>query len=264
MLHENTKQEDKKLIRMKDKQDRATAEGVIDPRTRLILFKLLNQGVIAEIEGCLSTGKEANVYYAKSKTGIEVAIKIYKVTTLHFRDRDKYVTGEYRFRRGYCKSNPRKMIRTWAEKELRNLIRIQQAGIIAPKPIVLKSHVLLMEFVGKNGIPAPKLKDASFSESTARKLYRECVEMMWRLYNKCRLVHADLSEYNLLYKDNSIVVIDVSQSVEHDHPMALEFLRKDCTNITGTVLIMRLKNKTVLKVCFVGVYLNWNLDRYNK
>ena len=28
-------------------------------------------------------------------------------------------------------------------------------------------------------------------------------------------------------------MIDVSQSVEHDHPHALEFLRKDCTNITG-------------------------------
>lgn len=26
-------------------------------------------------------------------------------------------------------------------------------------------------------------------------------------------------------------MIDVSQSVEHDHPHALEFLRKDCTNV---------------------------------
>ena len=28
-------------------------------------------------------------------------------------------------------------------------------------------------------------------------------------------------------------MIDVSQSVEHDHPHALEFLRKDCTNINA-------------------------------
>lgn len=28
-------------------------------------------------------------------------------------------------------------------------------------------------------------------------------------------------------------MIDVSQAVEHEHPYALEFLRKDCTNITG-------------------------------
>jgi len=35
------------------------------------------------------------------------------------------------------------------------------------------------------------------------------------------------------YNDGEIVMIDVSQAVEHEHPYALEFLRKDCTNITG-------------------------------
>lgn len=47
----------------------------------------------------------------------------------------------------------------------------------------------------------------------------------------CKLVHADFSEYNLLYYKEEVYVIDVSQSVEHDHPMALEFLRRDCANI---------------------------------
>lgn len=46
-----------------------------------------------------------------------------------------------------------------------------------------------------------------------------------------KLVHADFSEYNLLYYKDEVYVIDVSQSVEHDHPMALEFLRRDCGNI---------------------------------
>lgn len=46
-----------------------------------------------------------------------------------------------------------------------------------------------------------------------------------------RLVHGDLSEYNLLWYKNKLVFIDVSQSVEQDHPRALEFLRKDCSNI---------------------------------
>jgi serine/threonine-protein kinase RIO1 len=36
------------------------------------------------------------------------------------------------------------------------------------------------------------------------------------------------------YFNDEIYIIDVSQSVEHDHPHALEFLRKDCTNINGT------------------------------
>jgi len=32
-------------------------------------------------------------------------------------------------------------------------------------------------------------------------------------------------------------MIDVSQAVEHEHPFALEFLRKDCTNITGKIFL---------------------------
>ncbi|CAG2112910.1 unnamed protein product [Medioppia subpectinata] len=54
---------------------------------------------------------------------------------------------------------------------------------------------------------------------------------MRRMFNECRLVHADLSEFNLLYNESMLYVIDVSQSVESDHPMALDFLRKDCTNV---------------------------------
>ncbi|XP_063976880.1 serine/threonine-protein kinase RIO1 [Diachasmimorpha longicaudata] len=232
VLIENSKKYDKDRLRRKDKHDRATVEQVMDPKTRMILFKMLNHGIIMEINGCISTGKEANVYHATSKTGIEFAIKIYKTSILQFKDRDKYVSGEFRFRHGYCRHNPRKMVKTWAEKEMRNLIRLSQAGIKSPKPIMLRNHVLLMDFIGSDGWPAPKLKDVLLKSSAPRKLYRECVEMMWRLYNKSKLVHADLSEYNLLHHEDSIVVIDVSQAVEHDHPMALEFLRKDCNNIT--------------------------------
>ena len=64
----------------------------------------------------------------------------------------------YRFRKGYCQHNPRKMVRLWAEKELRNLTRMFKEGLPVPEPKILKSHVLLMEFIGKDGWPAPKLK----------------------------------------------------------------------------------------------------------
>ncbi|KAK6179942.1 hypothetical protein SNE40_012187 [Patella caerulea] len=219
-------------FRGKDKADRATAEQVMDPKTRMILFKLLSKGVICEINGCISTGKEANVYHATSKTEVDRAVKVYKTSILHFKDRDRYVSGEFRFRHGYCKHNPRKMVRTWAEKEMRNLIRIHQSGILCPEPILLRSHVLVMEFIGQDGWPAPLLKDAEISESKARELYLDILHMMRTLYHDCRLIHADLSEFNLLYHQGTVYVIDVSQSVEHDHPHGLEFLRKDCTNIT--------------------------------
>lgn len=206
----------------------------MDPRTRMILFKLLNRGIINEINGCISTGKEANVYHATSaKTdNIEYAIKIYKTSILIFKDRDKYVSGEFRFRHGYCRHNPRKMVKTWAEKEMRNLIRMKNAGISVPEPILLRSHVLVMEFIGKNGWPSPRLKDCDINTSKARELYRDCVIIMWKIYNKCKLVHADLSEFNILLHKGQLIIIDVSQSVEHDHPHAFDFLRKDCQNIS--------------------------------
>ncbi|KAL0822716.1 hypothetical protein ABMA28_004733 [Loxostege sticticalis] len=231
-LNQNDRKVDNERIRIKDKHDRATAEQVMDPRTKMILFKLLNRGIINEINGCISTGKEANVYHATSKDGRDFAVKIFKTSILVFKDRDKYVSGEYRFRNGYCRSNPRKMVRTWAEKEMRNLVRMHNAQLSVPEPIILRSHVLVMTFMGEGGWPSPKLKDVEISQSTARLLYRDCIVMMWKMFNICKLVHADLSEFNLLYHKGNIVVIDVSQSVEHDHPHAFEFLRKDCTNIS--------------------------------
>ena len=217
-------------IRSKDKSDRATTEQVLDPRTRMILFKLLSQEYISEINGCISTGKEANVYHATSSVG-PCAVKVYKTSILVFKDRDKYVTGEYRFRHGYARHNPRKMVRLWAEKEMRNLSRLHNNGIPCPEPIILRGHVLVMRFLGKDGWPYPKLKDAQLNETKWRELYMDCILSVRTMYAKSKLVHADLSEYNMLYGSDTLYIIDVSQSVEHDHPQALEFLRKDCTNV---------------------------------
>ncbi|KAH0513802.1 Serine/threonine-protein kinase RIO1 [Microtus ochrogaster] len=195
-----SRQKEAESYRIKDKSDRATVE-------------------------------QANVYYATTGSGESRAIKIYKTSILVFKDRDKYVTGEFRFRRGYCKGNPRKMVKTWAEKEMRNLSRLTTANIPCPKPIKLRSHVLLMGFIGKDDMPAPLLKNVHLSESKARELYLQVIQYMRKMYQDARLVHADLSEFNMLYHSGNVYIIDVSQSVEHDHPHALEFLRKDCANV---------------------------------
>lgn len=238
--------------RQKDKSDRATIEQVLDPRTRMVLLKLVNKDVVSEIHGCVATGKEANIYHAVHMTEkaaddinqsgqpsvipTHYAIKIYKTSILVFKDRDKYVTGEFRFRQGYKKNNPRTMVKLWAEKEMRNLKRIHTAGIPCPEPIYLRLHVLVMRFVGdSNGWPAPRLRDVELDENNTGTswfdLYLQLLGYMRIMYQTCRLVHADLSEYNILYYENKLWVIDVSQSVEHDHPRSLEFLRLDIKNV---------------------------------
>ena len=210
--------------RVADKSDRATSEQVLDPRTRMILLQMINRNVVSEVNGCLSTGKEANVYHALSipqedgseatATPLHRAIKVYKTSILVFKDRDKYVTGEYRFRQGYSKSNNRAMVKVWAEKEMRNLKRIYASGIPCPEPVQLRLHVLVMGFLGdKKGLPAPRLKDVdlvgSDAEARWKLLYLQLVGYMRILYQDCRLVHADLSEYNVLYHEDKPWLMDI-------------------------------------------------------
>ncbi|KAL6501325.1 hypothetical protein OROHE_024972 [Orobanche hederae] len=158
----------------------------------------------------------ANVYHATKSDG----------------DRDRYVQGDYRFRHGYCRHNPRKMVPKWAEKEMRNLIRLKAAGIPCPQTHLLRDNVPVMDFIGKGGWAAPRLKDAALSLDKLRQCYREMVIIMRALYQKCKLVHGDLSEYNILYYVGQLYIIDVSQSVDLDHPRALDFLREDSIHVS--------------------------------
>lgn len=64
-------------------------EQALDPRTRLVLFKMLNRGLFSAIHGCVSTGKEANVYHAVNPDGGDFAVKVYKTSILVFKDRDR-------------------------------------------------------------------------------------------------------------------------------------------------------------------------------
>lgn len=225
----------------KDKADRATSEQVLDQRTRMILLQMINRGFVSEVHGAISTGKEANVYGAvllDEETGapIQRAIKVYKTAILVFKDRERYITGEHRFKSGFDKGNNRKMVKLWAEKEYRNLRRIHGAGIPSPEPLALKLHVLVMGFLGdRKGWAYPRLRDAVLQgddvDAQWRRLYVQLLGLMRKMYQVCRLVHADLSEYNILYHKEQLYIIDVSQSVEPDHPRSLEFLRMDIKNV---------------------------------
>lgn len=226
------------LVMVKDKSDRATTENVLDSRTRNVIFKFMRNEVITAINGCISTGKEANVYLCSTKDPeVFLALKIYKTSILVFKDRSSYTAGEFRFRRGYKGKNPRKMVTAWAEKEVRNLNRLHQTGKIqCPMPIVQRNNCLLMSFIGKADHHAPRLKDVLKDDVSLKKwnfLYLSTLKATRIMFQECKLVHADLSEYNMLYFDGDVVIIDVSQSVEHDHPNALTFLRKDCWNVNA-------------------------------
>ena len=44
---------------------------------------------------------------------------------------------------------------------MRNLVRMSRGGIRVPEVVLLRNQVLLMSFIGREGRPAPKLKEAA-------------------------------------------------------------------------------------------------------
>lgn len=112
----------------------------------------------------------------------EYAVKIFKTSILIFKDRERYVSGEFRFRHGHCKGNPRKMVKLWAEKEVRNLKRIglSEGLIKVPVPHILKNNIIVMDFLGENGKAAPRLRDADIADW--RGIYDQTILMIRRLY----------------------------------------------------------------------------------
>ena len=222
------KQEKEQRIKIKRSEEYEYLEGVFDKITLLIVYKLLNDEVISELNGVVSTGKESKVFHAKAKDGRDLAVKIYFTGNLEFKKSiRRYIEGDPRF--SGVKRKISSLIEEWARKEYINLETYSEAGVRVPKPITVRRNVLVMEFIGKDGISAPLLKEASVDDP--QKTYEEIVEYIRRGVLKANLVHGDLSEYNILMLEQEPVIIDVSQAVDISHPLAKELLQRDIKNI---------------------------------
>ncbi len=214
--------------RIKDSDDLQVSEAVFDTRTLMNLYNLASKGVIDALGGSISTGKEANIFYATSGQK-DLAIKIYRVSTSNFKAMQDYLHGDPRF--GNVKGTRRAIVSAWSKKEFRNLKRAEEAGVRVPHPIAMRENILVMELIGRPGSAAPPLKDIGLGPEEAELAFDKIAEYISVLYKKANLVHSDLSEFNVLY-DGGPVIIDMGQSVTLDHPMAKKFLERDITNIT--------------------------------
>ncbi|XP_027130009.1 serine/threonine-protein kinase RIO3 isoform X1 [Larimichthys crocea] len=239
-LKQHCYSEQRRSARLHEKKEHSTAEQAVDPRTRLLMYKMVNAGVLENINGCISTGKESVVFHAnggsvsleEQPVPDEVVLKVFKTTLNEFKNRDRYIKDDYRFKDRFSKLNPRKVIRLWAEKEMHNLTRMKKAEIPCPEVVLLKKHILVMSFIGKDHVPAPKLKDVTLGSEDMKNAFYQVLHLMQLMYQECNLVHADLSEYNMLWHDGKVWLIDVSQSIEPTHPHGLEFLFRDCRNVS--------------------------------
>jgi RIO kinase 1 len=219
----------KKIARREhDANDRKTYDEVFDHSTLLAIYKLISDKILNTIEFPISSGKEANIFKGTTVDKKEIAIKIYRVSTSTIRNYMKYITGDPRFKN--IRKDHRQIVYAWARKEFKNLQRMHQAGVRVPKPIAYNSNVMLMEYIGDENLAAPILKD-TLIKAPAKKL-QFIIDNISKMYAVANLVHGDLSEYNILVKNNKLVIIDVAQAVLLVHPMAEELLIRDIRNIT--------------------------------
>jgi len=207
---------------------RATVDSVFDERTFFLVNQILKNQILHRIEGIISAGKEANVYLAYNNIGEEVAVKIYKIDNNTSKWMKNYIIGDPRYKK--IPHNVTKIIFLWAGKEFKNLKRAYKVGLKVPKPIYVKDNVLIMEYIGFKSTPAPRLKDIKDLEDP-KKTFNEITDFMKILYQKANLVHADLSEFNILFHNKKPVIIDISQAVTKEHPKAEVYLVRDIKNI---------------------------------
>ncbi|MEM4406231.1 MAG: serine protein kinase RIO [Candidatus Methanomethylicaceae archaeon] len=220
------KVERKRLKIEKDKDLFETVEEVFDSRTVMALYSLINKGIIDSMRGVVKAGKESRIYWAKGRNGEDLAIKIFLTSSMEFKKSMlQYIHGDPRFKVG---KDYRRIVYTWAQKEYRNLSEAKSAGVLVPNPICAYQNILVMEFIGADGVPAPLLKDLPELDES---LYQQILVAIKKLYSSAGLVHADLSEYNIMVNEGKAYLIDFGQAVSRDHPMSLEFLRRDVVNI---------------------------------
>ena len=135
-----------------------TMHNVFDDFTNRTIFKLITEGHFRGLESPISIGKESNVFSALTKEGKRVIVKIYRLEACDFNRMYDYIKDDPRYTG--LKDKKRKVILVWVQREYRNLMNARDAQVNVPIPITFSNNVLVLEFVGKNGNIAPKLKDS--------------------------------------------------------------------------------------------------------
>jgi RIO kinase 1 len=213
-----------------------TYQNVFDNFTERTLFKLASEGHFDNVESFspVLIGKESNVFSAK-KGNKRVIVKIYRLETCDFNRMYDYIKYDPRYSK--IKRQKRQIIFAWVQREYRNLLKSREGGVKVPIPYTFKNNVLVEEFIGDDE-PAPMLKDRYPLHPNA--FLKEIVKNIQKLY-KAKLVHADLSHFNILNYKEKPVLIDFSQVTPIDDVQAQEYLDRDVRNLCKFFKKLRVK-----------------------
>ena len=201
-------------------------EGVFDNATLDTLENLKRRQYYDELGGPIKTGKEGDVYHA-SKGEKKLAIKMFRITSANFKKISQYIIRDFRFRT--IRGNIRKVILAWSQKEFRNLQLLYKAGVNVPYPYKQFQNVIIMDY-----IDGSMLKDAYIENPL--EIYEQVKEQLHLMIHNAKLIHGDLSEFNMMLdRQGTVIIIDVGQTMNfknwQDFKEFEDLLKRDLENV---------------------------------
>jgi RIO kinase 1 len=204
-------------------------------------------GHVSEVIARINDGKEATVYLCAARKGGWLAAKMYRARRFRaFRNDRQYSVplahwgkdrrAEKAMQQATDKGRDMGQWQ-WVAREWKTLLVLNKAGASVPEPVARCESGILMEFIGDDGGPSPRLHDVlggsrgSHSVQVLRQWWRSLLRDVEILLAE-DLVHGDLSAYNVLIQGENARMIDVPQAVDARSPEALELLTRDIGNLT--------------------------------
>ncbi len=213
----------------REKTRRKIFADVFDDRTDEALQRIIARGNLDELVRTIAKGKEANVFLGKKRKTF-VAVKIYRIETSNFAQHARYLFEDDEVKK--IGQTPQKLICAWAEKEFTNMQLAKSVGVRVPKVIDVEGNVIVMELITENNKVCKTLKYAPpKNPKEAKEIYKQLVANLHKLIYKAKLIHADLSEYNLIFSNKKLYLIDFGQTGSVKLPNAKEFVNRDIKNM---------------------------------
>ena len=191
--------------------------------------------------GILKTGKEADVHLVRrwvpgTDRSTTMAAKRYRDADHRLFHRDSgYIEGrrvrrsrEMRAMTTRTDFGKRLISGQWAFAEFAALGELWDRGIPVPYPVQLDESEMLMEFIGHDGVAAPRLVQTRPDTDQLTDLFEQFRSTMHDLVT-LGWTHGDLSPYNVLVHQESLIFIDWPQIVDVvGNPQGFTFLERDC------------------------------------
>ncbi|KAK1934484.1 Serine/threonine-protein kinase RIO1 [Phytophthora citrophthora] len=231
-------------------------ENMFDEDTQSVLRKLVRKELVTAVNTRAHTGREANVYHAVGLDKVNgeergLALKVFKTNKGDFTRATACDPTGRRFGVEYVRKSIRRQLKMQAEREYKYLVRAGAAlelktvteteeqlasasrGARVPKPLILRSHTLVTEFVGSNGHLAPSLEDAKLSSVQLSSAYIDLLRAVRQLYQRARLVHGRLSGKHIRYHNDRCWIMGIGRAVDLETENASVFLMRDLDNLNS-------------------------------